>query len=1313
LNRLNVLVHLRDQGVTAVEGMIAALPPLHKRNVVLVFQSQAGNPEFVSAEFPRVVSYGADSRLVLSWSTNPRDPNYNTVEFLEPAGEKWAAGSIDFRGSVPVIRHPAGCSSCHGNLNKPLWGTSGQYPGTEQDAPSGNGLYSYISAAAYQNVRRAKASSDPRLTPLSIELPTLKTTSRGKEVWSARLQSHAIVDQATDAAMTMQWRHEQVLFHRAVSNGHLRTAQLNRGICPLGDSSAPINIPMAFRDAHLSMRADTGQYLEGVTNPHGTHYCSRVYFCMQPDFHLLVLHDMWQRSRAVRTSLWQNRSWRILKNTHSLLYGTHGKANLDLRKVAGVDASYPDHTDFSAVIDSLNESGVCASLRADGPTALGLAGPPGVGPLEVAGLQLVGSDGRTARLAEGSVLEHQGRERVRFNAQAEVTPLTDVRSMRVSLVRGDLAVRHTFVDNTAPFSLFGSATCGARLPAGDYLVSATPYSQRDGQGRAGPSFTRSFSVRSGVVTARQDRVCSPSQSAETPTVSISGGTGISEGEPANFTITASPAPTEALVVKVEITQRGDFTSVGSRTVTITTSGTARLRLTTANDNIGEPDGAVTATLLAGAGYAVSASHGSATVEVADDDSSATPLRLSINPQQVQEGVGSAQLSVTVELTGTPRISDTDVQVAIVQGGTATEGADYTTLRPVTLRIRAGTRTATGTLTFQPIDDRRVEQDETVLLEASGAGLPAGTATITIVDGNDRLPAITVTSSTPSVSEGAVGRFTLHADEAAALDLGVTVRVSQQGDFMRAGEAGMREVTVRRGQRSVDFVVHTDDDEEDERDGAISVAIVTGAGYRVGVPASVAVAVQDDDAPRVARITAAPARLALDEGGPALSYTVSLSTRPLANVTVTASVADPAVARLSTRGGSLGPSVVLSFTPSNWSRAQTVQVLAQDDSDAVDASTRITHAVQGTGAYAGLTVPPIAVAVTDDDIAREPRFSLARSSVSPVTEGAAARFVLRADQELTENVDVQLHVSQQGNFLRNGESGGRTVTVQRGTNSAEVVVRTDNDSLDEPDGSVSLTILSGRGYQVASNSSASVVVEDDDSPTPARISVAPTSLSLDEGGAPQTYSLSLSMEPAADVTVTASVADPAVARVGARGGSLGRSVVLRFTPNNWSRAQTVQVLAQDDSDAVDASTRIMHAVQGTGAYAGLTVPPVAVAVVDDDETLRVPEVSMTLAERSVTEGADARFTLQVDRVLTEDLVIDYFVDQIGDVLQHLERGHHSVTIRRGERTAEIVVRTDNDRAAESDGIVKVYIKSSSRYAVSSGSSLLSVLVKDDD
>ena len=115
-------------------------------------------------------------------------------------------------------------------------------------------------------------------------------------------------------------------------------------------------------------------------------------------------------------------------------------------------------------------------------------------------------------------------------------------------------------------------------------------------------------------------------------------------------------------------------------------------------------------------------------------------------------------------------------------------------------------------------------------------------------------------------------------------------------------------------------------------------------------------------------------------------------------------------------------------------------------------------------------------------------SISRVGSSTITEGADAIFALTASPKPTQSIDVNVTISQDGDFTAAG-----SLKVEMGTSGrARLDVSTDDDAVDEPDGSVTATLRSGTGYQIDSrNLNAKVAVHDNDLPTPPTATPAPT------------------------------------------------------------------------------------------------------------------------------------------------------------------------------------------------------------------------------
>ena len=250
-------------------------------------------------------------------------------------------------------------------------------------------------------------------------------------------------------------------------------------------------------------------------------------------------------------------------------------------------------------------------------------------------------------------------------------------------------------------------------------------------------------------------------------------------------------------------------------------------------------------------------------------------------------------------------------------------------------------------------------------------------------------------------------------------------------------------------------------------------------------------------------------------------------------------------------------------------AVTVDVAADVATDAVGNGN--TAATQVSSTYT-MPVPTITIA----------------AGTTPVTEGASAAFTLTrsggppGNPELTVNVSV----TETQAMVAAADKGAKTVIFQANSATAMLGVATVADSVDETDSVVTATVTTNSAtYTVGTSSSATVTVTDDDT---RGVTVSAETLAVNEGSS-GTYTVKLDSEPTASVTVTPSSGNSDVTV----------SSALTFTTTNWSTAQTVTVMAAQDSDAVDDSATISHAVSG-GDYGAVTAVSVTVTV-DDDET----------------------------------------------------------------------------------------------------------------
>ncbi len=829
-----------------------------------------------------------------------------------------------------------------------------------------------------------------------------------------------------------------------------------------------------------------------------------------------------------------------------------------------------------------------------------------------------------------------------------------------------------------------------------------------------------------------------------PVVSIVGGSAVTEGANAIYTLTASPAPAAPLTVNLTVSQSGDFyVGTGPTTVQIATSGTHTLSLGTSNDSIDESDGSVTATINTGTGYTVSSTQSAATVAVSDDDDPPPPPPVPAGCVS-DEVLGLARDYFDLNQHRAPSFGRNWRRVLVAFGDVVDDQLTAFTAA----EALEGEQVWFGWKPFR---------EALECIEA--AQQPTD-------------PQISITAGS-AVTEGTAASFTLTASPAPTAALTIDVTVAQTGDFGAA--TGTRTVTIPTSG-SYTLTVSTTGDSVDEADGSVTVSVDAGTGYTVSSSAgSAVVAVADNDVPEVS-VTAGSG---VTEGGDA-SFTVTAAPTPYAALSV-----DVTVAQSGDFGVSTGTRTVTIPTSGSYTLAVST---VGDSVDEADGSVTVSVS-GGTGYTVSSSAGSVSVAVSDDD---DPPLTVPEISVtagSAVTEGAAASFTFTANPTPVSALSVSVTVAQSGNY--GASTGVRTVTIPT-TGSYTLTVATTNDSTDEADGSVTATISTGTGYTVSSsNSSATVAVSDDDDPPPPppvpagcvsdevlesardyyelhqhrapgfgrnwrRVLVAfgdvvdeqltamtaaealegeqrwfgwkpfrealecieaaqqPTDpqISITAGsavteGTAASFTITASPAPAAnlDVTVTVSQSGDYGVTTGARTVTI---------PTTGSYTLTVDTTG-DTTDETDGSVTV-SIDGGTGYTVSSSDSSATVAVADDDDPPPPPppppadpEISIA-AGNAVTEGGAASFTITANPVPATALSVSVTVTQTGDF--GVTTGARTVIIpTTGSYT--LTVSTTGDSVDEPDGSVTVSIDNGTGYAVSSSNSSATVAVADDD
>ncbi len=357
----------------------------------------------------------------------------------------------------------------------------------------------------------------------------------------------------------------------------------------------------------------------------------------------------------------------------------------------------------------------------------------------------------------------------------------------------------------------------------------------------------------------------------------------------------------------------------------------------------------------------------------------------------------------------------------------------------------------------------------------------------------------------------------------------------------------------------------------------------------------------------------------------------------------------------------------------------------------------------------------------------------------VTEGTAAGFTLKADPVPAEELAVTVAVAQTGAIADASAIGERIVTIPAGQAEAAFTVATLADEADEPAGAVTATVSDGAGYTVDdAGKSASVAVADDDATT--LVLTAPAG-DLPEASGSKTLTLTLgralvegeslavplAFAGTATLGTDYTLATPETAAAGVTWANLAgtdpkRPPTVTFAGAAGTRSATVATLVLATvADSADEGERETVTVKpGTVVATGLGGGAAASGAVGFAILEPPPEIAIAAKTGTVTEGADAAFTLTASRAPGADLTVRLTVSEAdgSDFVAAEHEGTATATIAKGETEAAFTVPTVNDTADEPDGAVTAALAGDGgkgrHYTVAAApDNAASVKVTDDD
>ena len=820
-----------------------------------------------------------------------------------------------------------------------------------------------------------------------------------------------------------------------------------------------------------------------------------------------------------------------------------------------------------------------------------------------------------------------------------------------------------------------NARISQSLAAGSYTIEATT---------AANSRTGAFSLSVSGLTA-------------TPIVSLSGGSDITEGSSVAFTLTATPAPSSPLSVKVQVNATGDFDAspTGPQTVTIPTTGSTTLTVTTVGDNQTVPGGIISAQLLSSSHYRLSASAWKRVVAIKDDDNQTISITAD---GDISEG-GEAIFRLKTSGTGTVK----DVRVGVSWTGEIMVAA-WTIDPVITTDLDPN-----GEMVIK-FDTRRDHDNEphgliTLRLQSAShykIDQNAAFANVIVYDDDvqdcvdhiraDNQKSVSFSQLCPSqIVNGKYSRYrTFHLKQQR------TVTIELWGQFDEY-------LYLRQGRNTfTGTALHEDDNSGQGRGGALLSETLAAGWYTIelthmGAGKNGASYFQISGLPPLSDKDVEVSVIGgpdIDEGGTA---TFTVAAHPVPSSPLTANV------EITTKGdfGITNGSHTVTITTNT---GQAELRLATIDDNTVEDNGGVTATVTvGTGYDVSPTMPTSRVGINDvgldpclDSLPANGKATDTWSSICDSIDrgGRYARFYTF---ELNETADVSIELTSQTVdtylYLRQGKN----------TKSGAPIHQNDDIGGGNANSRIYETLNIG-WYTIEAttfSSSTSGTFQLNVSGLPSPSSGPEISIASDGDvteGADATFTLTASPKPTANLDVAVEVT---------QSGDFITTGSQTVTITASGTATLTVPTTNDSIDEVDGSVTATIST-GTGYSVSTTAGAATANVADDD----ISEISIT-ADGDITEDERAYFRLKSSAGVPVNGV-RVNVSWVGDidVLGGATQGINTVNLDdNGE--AVIEVRTQGDMVQEPHGLISVRLQSASHYDIDQDAAVANVIVYDND
>ncbi|KAF0204274.1 MAG: hypothetical protein FD170_592 [Bacteroidetes bacterium] len=675
----------------------------------------------------------------------------------------------------------------------------------------------------------------------------------------------------------------------------------------------------------------------------------------------------------------------------------------------------------------------------------------------------------------------------------------------------------------------------------------------------------------------------------------------------------------------------DYTSL-SGTVTILAGETsAIISVPVIDDDILEDDETVTITLSSvtsgNSGITIGAPS-IATVTITDDD--VATVSITANDPAAAEPANNGQFTVTIT-----KVADVPTIISYTISGTATPGADYTTLTG-TVTIPAGSLTAT--IDVSVIDDLILESPETVIVTLASItsgdpqisiGTPSA-ATVTIAD-ND-VATVSITANDPNAAEPSNnGQFTVTLSQASDTPTVISYSVGGTATSGDDYTALSGTVTIPAGSTTATIDVLVEDDfilEASETVIATLTGISSGnVNISVGTPSAATVTITDNDAASLSI-----ADVTVNESAGTATFTVTLNGAVQGGVSIDYATADNTATDVSDYTGTSG---TLTFAGTNG-ETETFTVSIADNSIVEITETFYINLSNVSNALVTFDAQAIGT-ITDDDVATVSINSVSQNEGNSGTTTFTFTVTMSAASDAAVTVDFATANGTATTADLDYSATNGTLTFAAGETTKTITVLVNGDTKIEDDETFTVLLSSlvnnGRNISLGTSTGTGTILNDDN----ATITINDVSITEGNAGTSNlTFTVTLSSAVGGTVTVDYASADNTATI--ADGDYISVAGTLVFSAGQTSR--TIIVPINGDTKVETNETFYMNLSNlSNGGFAVTLTDNQGVGTITNDDAANI-----TINDVTANEGNSGTtsytFTVSMSAASDAAVAVDY-------------------------------------------------------------------------